>query len=55
MILFYSANICAETMYVIDRLEVAVRANKGVEHAIVAVVRTDEKIEVLSTEGEYAL
>lgn len=50
----FLADSYAETMYVIDRLEVVVRANKGVEHAIVAVVRSDDRVAVLRTEGEYA-
>lgn len=54
ILLCNSENVYAETMYVVDRIEVAVRSNKGMEHGIVAVVRTDEKVEVLSTEGEYA-
>ena len=43
-----------ETMYLTDRLEVAVRAGKGLEYKILAIARSNEKVEVLNTEGEYA-
>lgn len=44
----------AETMYVTDILEVAVRTGKGVEFKILAIAKSNEKVDVLSTEGEYA-
>jgi len=44
----------AETMYVTDKLEVAVRDGKGMEYKILGVARSDEKVDVLDTEGEYA-
>ncbi len=45
----------AETMYVTDRLEVVVRGGRGIEYRILAVVKTDEEVEVRSYEGDYAL
>lgn len=44
----------AETLYISDSLEVAVRAGKGLEYKILAIVKSNDKIEVLSTDGEYA-
>jgi SH3 domain protein len=44
----------AETMYITDRLEVTIRAGKGLEYKILAIARSNEKVEVLNTEGEYA-
>ena len=44
----------AETLYITDSLEVAVRAGKGLEYKILAIVKSNDKIEVLDTDGEYA-
>lgn len=44
----------AETMYITDKIEVVLRDGKGMEYKIVGVARSNDKVEVLSTEGEYA-
>ncbi|MCP4713652.1 MAG: TIGR04211 family SH3 domain-containing protein [Deltaproteobacteria bacterium] len=44
----------AGTMFLTDRLEVAVRAGKGLEYKILAIVKSNQKVEVVETEGEYA-
>lgn len=44
----------AETMYVSDHLEVAVRTGKGLEYKILAIARSNDSVEVLATDGEYA-
>lgn len=45
----------AETMYICDRLEVAVRTGKGLQYKILAIARTNDPVEVIGTEGEYCL
>ena len=44
----------AETLYITDRLEVVVRGGRGIEYRILAVVKTDEEVDVLGYEGNYA-
>ncbi len=44
----------AETMYITDTLEVAVRAGKGLEYKILAIAKSNDHVEVLAIDGEYA-
>jgi len=44
----------AEFMYVTDKVEIVIREGKGMEYKIVGVARSNDKVEVLNTEGEYA-
>jgi SH3 domain protein len=46
----------AETMYITDRVEASLRSGKGLAAGsqYLGVVRTGDKVEVLSTDGEYA-
>jgi SH3 domain protein len=46
----------AEMMYITDRIEVSVRSGKGLAAGskYLGVVRTNDKVEVLETDGEYA-
>ncbi len=44
----------AKTMYVTDQLHVAVRSGMGLEYKILDYVKSNERLEVLDTEGEYA-
>ncbi len=44
----------AEIMYLTDVLEVAVRSGKGLEYEIVAIAKSNDEVDVLSTDGEYA-
>jgi len=44
----------AESMFITDTLEIVVRRGKGPEYKILAVARSNEKVEVLAVEGEYA-
>ncbi len=44
----------AETMYITDRLEVAVRSGKGLEFKILDIARSNDKVELLGIDGEYA-
>jgi len=53
-IFFHTFCYAAESMYVTDRLEVVVRGGRGIEYRILAVVKTDEKVEVLEYQGDYA-
>jgi len=52
--LLFSMTGRAETMYLADTLEVAVRTGKGLEYKILAIVKSNDQFEVLGTEGEYA-
>lgn len=54
LILLFPGLSGAESMYITDHLEVAVRSGKGLEYKILAVAGTDDLVEVLGTEGEYA-
>ena len=46
----------AATMYITDRIEASVRSGKGLAAGsqYLGVVRTGDKVEVLTTEGDYA-
>ena len=53
-IIFFMTELAgAETMYLIDTLEVAVRAGKGLEYKILSIAKSNDKVEALTTEGEY--
>jgi len=54
IIILLSLTVRAETMYLTDNLEVAVRTGKGLEFKILAIVKSNDQFEVLGTEGEYA-
>ncbi len=54
IIFFMPVFASAETMYVTDTLQVAVRSGMGVEHKILKYLKSDDRVEVLATEGEYA-
>lgn len=49
-----SAVVGAETMYVTDKIEIMLREGRGMEHRIVGVARSNDPVEVIATEGEYA-
>jgi len=44
----------AETRYVTDKIEIMLREGKGMEHKIIGVARSNDPVEVLTIEGEYA-
>jgi len=44
----------AETMYVTDILQVTVRTGMGKGRRILKIMKSNEKVDVLATEGEYA-
>ena len=54
IILIVPASSVAETWYVTDMLKVAVRTGMGVEYNTLAIVESNEKVELIATEGEYA-
>lgn len=53
-VLLSTGAAATESMYVTDRLEVVVRGGRGIEYRILAVVKTDEKVDVLEYQGDYA-
>ena len=54
MLLTLHGIVHAEFMYVTDKIEIVIREGKGMEYKIIGVARSNDKLEVLSTEGEYA-
>lgn len=52
--LLISSAVYAETMYVTDSFEVTVRTGKDITHKIIALARSNQKIEVLEQEDEWA-
>jgi len=56
VLLILPAYAYAEMMYITDRIEASVRSGKGLATGskYLGVVRTNDKVEVLETDGEYA-
>lgn len=54
LVLFFSVNVSAETMYVSDYLIVNVRDNIEKPYSVVATVQSDEALEVIEESGRYA-
>ncbi len=49
-IVLFSTVVQAETMYVVDIIKITVRTGPGIAHKIVAMIKSDEKVEVLKPE-----
>jgi SH3 domain protein len=49
-----AVSVQAETMYVDDILEITLRTGPGLERKIIAMLRSDQAVEVLSNDGEWA-
>ena len=54
MVLF-STVVQAETIYVGDNIKITVRTGPGIEHKIVAMIRSGESVEVLKSDEEWSL
>ena len=50
-IVLFSTLVHAETMYVADIIKITVRTGPGIAHKIVAMIKSDEKVEVLKPGG----
>jgi SH3 domain protein len=44
----------AETMYITDTLQFAIRSGMGVEYKILKFLKSNDKVDVVATEGEYS-
>ena len=53
-IVLFSAAVQAETMYVDDIIKITVRTGPGIKRKIVAMIKSDEKVEVLKPEKEWS-
>jgi SH3 domain protein len=49
-----AVSVQAETMYVDDILEITLRTGPGLDRKIIAMLRSDQLVEVLSNDGEWA-
>ncbi len=49
-IVLFSTVVQAETMYVVDIIKITVRTGPGIAHKIVAMIKSDERVEVLKPE-----
>ena len=51
-ILLFSTIVQAETIYVCDTIEIMVRTGPGINHKIVAMIKSGEKLELLKSEEQ---
>ena len=54
-IVLFSTVVQAETMYVGDNIKITVRTGPGINHKIVAMIRSGESVEMLKPEEEWSL
>jgi len=54
-IVLFSTVVQAETMYVGDNIKITVRTGSGIDHKIVAMIRSGERVEMLKPEEEWSL
>lgn len=54
-IVLFSTVVQAETMYVGDNIKITVRTGSGINHKIVAMIRSGESVEMLKPEEEWSL
>jgi len=54
-IVLFSTVVQAETMYVGDIIKITVRTGPGINHKIVAMINSGERVEVLKPEDEWSL
>ena len=55
ILLLFGAFSHAETLYVSGYREIMLRTGPSVEHRIIAVLKTDNQVEAVGTEGDYHL
>ena len=55
VLMFFSANGLAETMYVTDRLKLTLRSGPSLEHKILAVIESGQQIELLEPGEDWSL
>jgi SH3 domain protein len=54
-IVLFSTAVYAETMYIGDIIKITVRTGPGINHKIVAMIKSGERVEVLKPEEEWSL
>lgn len=55
VLMFFSANGLAETMYVTDMLKLTLRSGPSLEHKILAVIKSGQQIELLEPGEDWSL
>ena len=53
--IFFNFSVQAESMYVSDKLKVTVRTGQGNTHKIIALIKSDQKVEALEKGEEWTL
>ena len=53
--IFFNFSVQAEPMYVSDKLSVTVRTGQGTTHKIIALIKSDQKVEALEKGEEWTL
>jgi SH3 domain protein len=52
--LIFTTSLWAKTMYVTDRIEVGLRSGIGIEHRIIASLKTGDRVEVLESDNNWS-
>ena len=52
---YFSFSVQAETMYVSDQLSITVRTGKGTNRKIIALIKSDQKVETIEKGEEWTL
>jgi len=53
LLILFSAAVQAETMYVSDLAEITLRTGQGIDHKIVAMIKSGQKVEVLEPADQW--
>ena len=53
--IYFSFSVQAETVYVSDQLSITVRTGKGTHRKIIALIKSDQKVEALEKGEEWTL
>ncbi len=53
LLILFSTVVQAETMYVSDLAEITLRTGKGIDHKIIAMIKSGQKVEVLEPDGQW--
>ena len=54
VILFFGASVHAETLYVIDKMQITFRTGPGNDRKIISLLNSDQQVTILQYEGEWA-
>ena len=53
LLILFSTAVQAETMYVSDLAEITLRTGKGIDHKIIAMIKSGQKVEVLEPDDQW--